>query len=71
METQAYSCDIDTKKMKTRMCDIHTKIRESTHRAFVWHSDKEEWDTQKRGKKVWQSTQNKGNVLKKRKQRKQ
>ena len=58
------------KEMKTRMCDIHTKIRERTRRAFVWHSHKEEWDssTQKRGKKVCQSTQNKGNVWKKRKQ---
>ena len=34
-----------------------------------WHSHKEEWDnsTQKRGQKVWQSKQNKGNVWKKRK----
>ena len=39
-------------------------------RIFVWHSHKEEWDssTQKGGKKVWHSTQNKGNVWKKRKQ---
>ena len=46
------------------------KVRERTHMAFVWHSHKEEWDssTQKRGKKVWQSTQNNGNVWKKRKQ---
>ena len=26
------------------MCDIHTKIRERTHRVFVWHSRKKEWD---------------------------
>ena len=63
-ETPGYLCNIHTKKMMTSIRDIHAKIRERTHREFVRHSHKEEWDnfTQKRGKKVWHSTQNKVNV---------
>ena len=32
------------------MCEIHTKIRERTERAFLSHSHEEKWDssTQKR-----------------------
>ena len=53
METKGYSCDIRTKKMETRMCEIYTKIREKTHRVLMWHSHKEKWDssTQKKGQK--------------------
>ena len=49
METQGYSCDIHTKKMEMRMCDIHTKKSGTV-------------PLRKRGKKVCQVTQNKGNV---------
>ena len=49
METQACLCIIHTKKKETGMCDIHTK----KSRTFPLRN---------RDKKVWQSTQNKGNV---------
>ena len=35
METQEYSCDIHAKTMETRMCDIHTKIKERA--GFLCH----------------------------------
>ena len=54
MEIQGNLWDIHTKKMETRMCDIHKKIRERTHRVFVLHSHKEKWDssTQKKRQKA-------------------
>ena len=53
METQGYSYSIHTNKMETCKSDIHTKIRERTHRVFVRHSHKENWDssTQKKRQK--------------------
>ena len=50
METQGYLCDIHTKKMKTRMSDIHTKIKDTQgicvtftqKRVGQFHSEKKE-----------------------------
>ena len=34
-DTRIKSCDIHTKKMETRMCDIYIKIRERRHSVFL------------------------------------